>query len=378
MIFYGKQFIDHEDIKLVTKALKDDYITQGKYVNIFEKKLSEKFSKFACVVSSGTAALHLSLRAINISEGDILLASPITFVASTNAALYCKAKIDLVDISLEDYNIDLNLLENKIKFYRKKNKKIKAVIITDYAGQPADWSELRYLANKYNFFLINDNCHALGASYKKKFNYAAYYADIVTLSFHPVKVITTGEGGAVLSNNKRLIEIVKNLRSHGIVRSNNQNTWEYKIDSLGYNYRITDFQCALGVSQLKKLTKFVKKRRFLAKIYMNRLKNTKSIILPKSKNNIYHSYHLFPLQIEFNSKFTRKKLFNAFIKNNIKPQVHYIPIHLHNLYKKKFKFKKGFFPNAELFYSREVSLPIYYSLKEKTIIKIINIIKNFF
>ena len=365
MIFYGKQFIDVKDIKFVTKALQDNYITQGKYVKLFEDKLSEKFSKYACVVSNGTAALHLALRAINVKKNDLVLASPITFVASTNAALYCKAKVDFVDISLEDYNIDLKLLEKKIKFYKNKKKKIKAVVVTDYAGQPADWSGLRRLADKYNFFLINDNCHALGAYYKNKLNYAAEYSDLATLSFHPVKAITTGEGGAILSNNKNYIKKIKILRSHGIIRSSHQNPWEYKINTLGYNYRINDFQCALGVSQLKKLSKFIKKRRFIAKIYLDKLKNVNQIILPKSKSNVSHSYHLFPLQIKFNKKITRKKLFKIFLKNKIVPQVHYSPVHLLNLYKKKFKFKKGMFPNAEKFYSREVSLPIFYSLKKK-------------
>ena len=375
MISYGKQFIDKDDINLVSKVLTQDLITQGKYVKIFEKKIEKKFSKHACVVANGTAALHLSLRALNIKKNDLVLYSPLSFVAGANAALYCQAKVDFVDINFKDYNIDIDKLEKKIKKYFKKKTKVKVVIITDYAGQPADWKKLKQLSKKYKFSLINDNCHALGASYKGNRDYAVKYADLVTLSFHPVKVITTGEGGAVLTNNKKLAIKVKNLRSHGIIRPSHS-TWEYEIEDIGYNYRINDFQCALGISQLKKIEDFVKRRKYLASLYYKKLKNNKHIILPKIINETEHSFHLFPIQVKFSKKINKKKLFQIFLKNKIRLQVHYKPTHLFTLYKKKFNFKRGDFPNAELFYKREFSLPIFYSLSPKNINKVCNLLNK--
>lgn len=372
MIFYGKQYLDTQDIISVKKVLHGSLITQGKNIEIFEKKLSSFFSKHSCVVSSGTAALHLSLIAIDIKKGDKVLLSPITFVASANAVLYCQAKIDLVDINLDDYSLDTNLLEQKLK----KDKKIKAVIVTDYAGQPSNWKKLKLLKKKYNFKLINDCCHAIGAKYENKINYATKYADLVTYSFHPVKSFTTGEGGAVLSNNKKYIEKIKILRSHGIKKKYND-LWKYSISDLGYNYRITDFQCALGCSQLNKLNKFISKRRQIAKIYMDNLKGVRNITLPKKILKTQSAYHLFPVLINFSNKMTRKKLFNFFLKKKISLQVHYIPIYNHDLYNKKFKFNRKFFPNSEKFYKKQVSLPIFYDLKVSKVLEICDLLKNF-
>ena len=384
MINYGKQYIDFSDVKAVSKVLKKNFLTQGPEVSKFEKKLKNYFgAKYCSVVSNGTAALHLAGVALNWKPGDIILTSTLSFLASSNSILYAGAKPEFVDINSKNYNIDIHQLEKKIKFLKKKSKKVVAIIATDFAGYPCDWGKLREIALKYRLKLINDNCHALGSKYKKNKSYAAKYANIVTHSYHPVKNITTGEGGAVLSNDKNIIKKIETLRSHGVERNpkqmiNNHGPWYYEMQHLGFNYRLSDIQCALGISQLKKISKFIKKRNQIAKIYDDAFSNDRRFIIHKPEKNYYHSYHLYPLQIKFNLlKISKKDLFKKMYNNNIKLQVHYIPIHLQPYYKKKFKFKNRDFPVAEKFYKNEVSLPIYYSLKKNEVYKIIKYIKKF-
>ena len=314
---YGKQTIDSEDIRSVIKVLKSDWLTQGPSTKEFEKKLNQYFGgKYCSVVSNGTNALFLAGLSLNWQKNDIVITSPLTFLASVNAIVYNNATPDFVDINSKDFLIDINKLEDKIKKYKKQNKKIKAVIGVDFAGQPCDWKSLRYLANKHNFYLINDNCHALGAMYYKSKKYAPKYADIVTQSFHPVKNITTGEGGSIITNNKIIDDRIKILRTHGMIKDkklllNNHGPWYYEMQELGYNFRISDIQCALGISQLKKLDFFVKKRNYVADKYNKLFKNDDRLILPKVNKNVYHAYHLYSLQIKFDStKINKQKYFN--------------------------------------------------------------------
>lgn len=378
---YGRQSINISDIKAVLKVLKSDRLTQGPYIEKFEKALGNKFgAKYVSVVSNGTAALHLTGLALGWKPNDIIITSPITFLASANCIVYSGAIPDFIDIDKDYYTIDVNKLEEKIKYYNKQKKNIKAVIGVDYAGQPCDWKGLRYLADKYEFQLINDNCHALGAKYFGSEKYAVKYADVVCQSYHPVKHITTGEGGAVLTNHKGLDEKVKILRSHGIIRSNSEfriknskfeKPWYYEMQMLGYNYRITDFQCALGISQLKKLDKFVKIRRKIADFYNRSFDNDGRFIIPKICKNAYHAYHLYPLQIRFqNIKITKKDFFLKMKNNNIVLQVHYIPIHMQPYYRINFGFKESDFPVSFAFYKNEVSIPIY-PILEKIELKLI-------
>ena len=374
MIKYGKQYIDKEDQKAVLSSLKSEWITQGPRVEIFEKNLKKKFgAKFCCAVSNGTAALHLTGLALGWKKNDIILCSSISFLSASNAAIYSGARPDFIDISLNDYNISIEKLKKKIKFYLSKKKKIKSIVVTDFAGHPCNWTELKKLSKKYNITLVNDNCHALGASYEKNKKYAINFADVVTQSFHPVKNITTGEGGAVLTNNKKIYEKIKLLRSHGTIRNfstkiKKTKPWFYEMRELGYNYRITDLQCALGTSQLKKLDKFVKRRNEIANIYNSFFKNYKEIIIPKVSKNCIHAFHLYPLLINFEKlKIPKNILFNELKKKNVLLQVHYIPIHLQPYYRKNYKFKNGDYPVAEKFYKQEVSLPIYFSLKNKEV-----------
>jgi len=376
MISYGKQYIDNNDIKAVNKVLKSNFLTQGPLIERFEKSLQNYFScKYVNVVSNGTAALHLSVLALGIKKNDLVITSPNTFLATANSAIYVGAKIDFVDIDRFTFNLDPNLLEDKIKKLKGKNRKIKAVIVTDYAGHPAEWKSLFSLSRKYNFYLINDNCHSLGSYYNNKRNYSLQYADAATLSFHPVKTITTGEGGAVLTRHKEVYKKINLLRNHGIDRDKNilnkKGIWFYKMENLGYNYRITDIQCALGLSQLKKVEQFLKKRRRIAYKYNELFDDNTNLTTPFESSNIRHAYHLYPLQVDFDNIKTKKKnLFKKFLSHNIKLQVHYVPLHLQPFYKKNFGFKYGDFPITEKFYEKEVSLPIFYSLKDNELRKV--------
>ena len=381
MINYGRHFIDREDTKSVRSTLRSNFLTQGPKTIQFEDKLKYFCgAKYASAVSSGTAALHLALLALDVKKNDLVITTPITFLASPNVALYVNAKPIFVDINKNNYCIDINKLEKKIINLKEKKKKIKAVIITDYAGHVCDWEKIKILSKKYNFFTINDNCHALGAKYKKNIKYACRYADIVTQSFHPVKIITTGEGGAILTNNKKFYERFKILRTHGVLKNNNlikkYGQWYYEMVALGYNYRLSDIHASLGISQLKKIKKFLKKRKQLAKKYDSSFTNKFFFKSPFVEKYCEHSYHIYPLQINFDKlKINKKQFFLKLKKSNINLQVHYIPIHLQKFYKQKFNYKLGDFPVAEEYYKKTVSLPLFHDLsikKQNKVIKSIN------
>lgn len=375
--YYGKQTIDSSDIKSVARILPSQFITQGPVSQHFEKDLCDYFgSKYASVAANGTAALHLIALGLGWKKNDIIITSPITFLASANCAIYVGASVDFADIDSQSYTIDPNKLEDKIKHYLSRNKKIKAVIAVDFAGHPCDWDALSSLKKKYNFQLVNDFCHALGAEYKNNIQYAAKYADAVNLSFHPVKHITTGEGGAVLTNNAELDNSIKTLRTHGMTKDEkilerNDGPWYYEMHQVGFNYRITDFQCALGINQLKKLDKFVNKRRLIAKYYDQFFNGMDKVLTPAVSKNVKHAYHLYPLQIKFDELRIGKKEYYYRLKElGVVFQVHYIPVHLQPFYRKTFGFKSGDFPIAEKFYERELSIPIYPTLTKSDLKKI--------
>lgn len=372
MISYGRHKIDSKDIKNVIKALKSDYLTSGPRVEQFENKLNKKFGgKFCTVVNNGTSALHLLGKALNWKKNDLIATTPISFIATSNCIVNNNASPVFIDIEKKTYTLDLNKLENKLK-----RKKFKAVIAVDYAGHPCDWEGLKFLSNKYNFTLINDACHSMGAKYKSNQKYAIKYADFVTQSFHPVKTFTTGEGGSIISKDKSIDDKIKLLRNHSMVRNKKFDPWMYKIFSSGMNYRITDLQCALGISQLDKIDKFVSERRKIAKMYLSNLAECENFILPTELNKIKHAYHLFPLQIMFEkTKFNKNLLFKIFSKIGVRLQVHYIPIHLQPFYKKNFKINRKELLNSEEFYKRVISLPIFPGIKKNHLSKIIKQLK---
>lgn len=373
--FYGRQTIDDKDIEEVSEILKSDWITQGPAGLKFEQALNKKFgTKFSTVVSSGTAALHLTALASGWHKNDIVITTPITFLATVNSILYAGATPFFVDIHPHYYTIDVSKLETELIKLYSRGKKVKSVLAVDLAGLPCDWKKLRELADYYKFSLINDFCHAPGSAIDDDITYAGKYADAVIMSFHPVKSFTTGEGGAVLTNNEDFDKKVKLLRTHGVIKAADLNKkeevdpWYYEMTELGFNYRLTDFQSALGISQLKKLDRFIKKRIQIAEYYNQEFSNDERFIIPSKPENFKHSYHLYLLQINFEKlDVTKKELYYKLKEKNINLQVHYIPVHLQPYYQKKFKYRKGDFPEAEKYYSRVFSLPIYPGLTPKDI-----------
>ena len=374
MISYGRQKIDKSDIELVKKVLESDWLTQGPYLEKFEEALCKKFgSSFCSAVNNGTAALHLAGKALDWKKGDVIITTPLTFVSTANSIIFCGATPDFVDIDPTFYTLDVEKLELKLKDYSNKGIKVKGVIAVDYSGQPCDWKALKLLSKKYKFKLINDNCHGLGTEFRGSSKYAVKYADIVTQSYHPVKHITTGEGGSVLTNSAKLDKTVKMFRSHGIdsqslKKKETKGSWYYQMKELGFNYRLTDFQAALGISQLKKLDNFVASRRGQASIYDKHLSKHEYLTIPQARKDSLHSYHLYPLKINFKKlKVNKVNFFRKMRAKNINLQVHYIPVHLQPYYQKNYGFFEGQFPISEEFYSEQVSIPIYPSLKKSEI-----------
>lgn len=376
IIPYGKQFIDQKDIKSVLRVLKSENLTQGEEIGKFESHLAKKCqAKYAVVVNSGTAALHAAYFALGLTEGDEFITSPMTFAATGNAGLYLGAKPVFVDI-LPNGNIDESKIEKKI------SKKTKLIVPIHYGGFPANLEEVRKIAKKYHLFVVEDACHALGATYKKTLVGSCAFSDLTVLSFHPVKHITTGEGGAILTNSKEFYEKMLMFRTHGIVKKDFKNItkkegeWYYEMQALGFNYRLTDIQAALGNSQLEKLDKFVAKRKKIAELYKNKLKDNPFFDIPEEEKDKNSSFHLYPILLKDKFAKFKKEIFTNLRKNGLGVQVHYIPVYKHpyyqNLgYKEKLK-------NVETFYQKEISIPMYFSLNEKDMAHVVRVIFEVF
>jgi dTDP-4-amino-4,6-dideoxygalactose transaminase len=380
MINYGSHHIDQSDIKNVVKVLNSSFLTQGKNLNNFEKKLKTFFgAKYCCAVSTGTSALHLVMKSLNINKNDYVITTPITFLATANSVLYEKGNIEFVDIDPKSFNIDPLEVEKKIISLRRKKKIVKAIVAVDYAGNPCDWRALKKIAKINKIYLINDNCHAMGAKYNHDNKYAIKFADFVTQSFHPVKNITTGEGGAVLTNSKKFFTKISSLRNHGILNRNKTEKkfpWLYEMHYLGFNYRLNEISCALGISQLKKIKKFLSKRNKISKYYVKHLKNEKLISFQELLIGSTCANHLFPIRINFSDLKKNKSFFFKYMFNKgIKLQVHYIPLYLQPYYQKKKKQLKLI--NSYNFYKEQVSLPIYYDLSYDKINYVIRCLKEY-
>jgi len=372
---YGHQYIDDEDIKEVVKVLKGDWITQGPKVAEFGKALADYTgAKYAVVFNSGTAALHAACFAAGIKEGDEVITTPISFVATSNCILYRETKPVFADIKEDTYNINPEEIKKKI------TPRTKAIILVDFAGQPADLEEIYQIAKEHNLIVIEDASHALGSEYRYHLPFTIHYSqidkwikvgscthsDMTTFSFHPVKNITTGEGGAVTTNNKEFYEKLLLFRNHGITKNpdkflnkefglshhspftiHHSHSWYYEMQELGYNYRLTDFQCALGISQLKKLNGFLRR-----------------------------AWHIYVIRLKLNKlKATRREIFETLRRENIGVQVHYIPIYYQPYYQ-RLGYKKGLCPVAERYYEEAITLPIFPKMEERDILRVINTVNK--
>lgn len=361
MIPYGHQSINKKDVEAVTKALNSDWLTQGPKILEFEKKLADYCgAKYAVVVSNGTAALHAAYYASGLNPGDEIITAPITFPATTNAALWQKLKPVFVDIDKNTGNINPDLIEKKI------TSKTKAIVPIDYTGRPIDFKKINAIAKKYNLLVIEDACQALGASYKNK--KIGSLGDLTIFSFHPVKSITTGEGGAILTNNKIFYKRMKTFVTHGVTKKNFINSspgeWYFEMQDLGQNYRLTDLQCALGISQLARVDEFITARQKIAAKYHTAFAGNTIIKCPPLDNSFSKSaWHLYVIQLT--GKFSKKRaeIFKQLRKAGIGVQVHHIPVYLHPYYQ-KLGYTKGLCPEAENFYKTIISLPIYPDLSK--------------
>jgi UDP-4-amino-4,6-dideoxy-N-acetyl-beta-L-altrosamine transaminase len=369
MIPYGKQDINQQDIDAVVAVLQSYYLTQGPQVPAFEKMVADYCgAQYGVAVNSATSALHIACLALGLDEGDWLWTSPNTFVASANCALYCGAQVDFVDIDPRTYNLCADKLEEKLIQAKIKNRLPKIVMPVHFAGQACDMQRIHQLGQQYGFRIIEDASHALGADYLNQKVGMGDYSDITVFSFHPVKIITTAEGGVALTQDKRLAEKLRLIRSHGVTREADQlidpleGGWHYQQISLGFNYRMTELQAALGVSQMTRLDLFVTKRRQLAAIFDQQLKDL-PLILPAQAAWSKSSYHLYPVQV-MHDIHTRKDVYDRLKAKGLGVNVHYIPVHTQPFYRAR-GFDWGDYPNAESYYRSAVSIPLYPGMSEQ-------------
>ncbi len=359
---YGKQEITQQDIEAVQAVLSSDFITQGPQLPAFEKVVANYCqAQYSVAVNSATSALHIACLALEIGPGDIVWTSPNTFVASANCAIYCGATIDFIDIDPASYNISLDKLTEKLIQAEKDGRLPKAIIAVHFAGQSCPMQEIHHLSQRYGFQIIEDASHAIGGKYLDKPIGGNQFSDITVFSFHPVKIITTAEGGIATTNNPRLAEKMQLYRTHGITKDSKQSQlapWSYQQIVLGYNYRMTDIQAALGISQMTRLDSYVSKRNQLAKNYDSLLEKY-PLICPVISPDNYSARHLYPIQLKSTLiKKSRLDVFNFLRQSGIGVNVHYIPVHTQPFFQ-QFGFKQGDFPISEQYYQQAISLPLY-------------------
>ena len=372
MIPYGCQEITEADIAEIEKVLRSDFLTQGPIVPKFEQSVADYCGAFhAIAVNSATSALHIACLALDLGPGDWLWTSPNTFVASANCGRYCGANIDFIDIDAKTYNISVDALSDKLIQAEKSGKLPKIVVPVHFAGQPCDMPAICDLSKRYGFKIIEDASHAIGSSYNQIKVGSCTHSDITVFSFHPVKIITTAEGGMTLTNDKDVADKIYRLRTHGITNDEikmeerpKDEIWNYQQIDLGFNYRMNDIQAALGLSQMKRLDKYVKRRQEIAKHYDNALKKL-PLVTPWQSPSNYSSYHLYTILIKKNlTQKTQRQVYDELIKKNIGVNLHYIPVHRQPYYE-NLGFKKNNFPQAENFHREVLSIPIHPSLKEE-------------
>ena len=379
---YGKQEITEEDISAIVETLQSDFLTQGPKIKEFEENFAQYVnSRFDVAVSNGTAALHCATLALEVNKKSNVLCTPNSFVSTSNAVLFCGGKITFSDINKENFCLDLDLLESKIKAAPKGT--YTGIIVVDFAGYPVNTQRLGQIAKEHNLWILEDACHAPGASYinsegKEITAGDNTYSDITIFSFHPVKHIACGEGGMITTNSEEIYKKLLLARSHGVTKENmttlseSDGDWYYEMQDLGYNYRITDIQCALGISQLSRASKGILNRQRVAQFYNESLAGL-PIELPKVEKNKNHAYHLYVIKTN-----KRKALYNFLRGKEIYTQIHYIPICNQPFYKKSSLVTQEEFPIANEYYSKCLSLPMYPSIKEEELIKVVDSIKEFF
>ena len=382
MIPYGKQDINQSDIESVIKVLESDFLTQGPKVPLFEKKVSDYCnSRYSVATNSATSALHIACLSLELGKNDWLWTSTNSFVASANCGLYCGAQVDFVDIDSKTLNICEEDLERKLIKAKQVNKLPKIVIPVHFAGQSCNMKRIYSLSQEYGFKIIEDASHAIGGKYLDKPIGSCQYSDITVFSFHPVKIITTAEGGLASTNNSELAEKMRLFRSHGITRDPSlmskasEGIWYYQQIALGFNYRMTELQAALGASQINRLDEFVAMRHIRQKRYNELLKDF-PVIVPYQSSHSYSALHLYPIQIDTNKvKKTRAEIFKELRDNGIGVNIHYIPIHLQP-YFEKIGFAKGSFPNAENYYESALSIPMFQGLTIEMQDEVVSVLKK--
>jgi len=382
MIPYGKQEITEQDIDAVVEVLRSGFLTQGPQVPAFEKSITDSTgAKHALAVNSATSALHIACLALGLGEGDLLWTSPVTFVASANCGLYCGAQIDFVDINPRTYNLCPIALEKKLVAAKKTGTLPKIVVVVHLCGQPCDMKAIHKLSLIYGFKVIEDASHAIGGKYNHMPIGACEYSDITVFSFHPVKIVTTAEGGAVVTNDDKLAEKMALFRSHGITRDStlmvneSHGGWYYEQIELGFNYRMTELQAALGVSQMKRLDDFVAVRHILATRY-NQLLSHLPVLIPHQLENTYSGLHLYVIRLQLNNiAKTHLQVFNELRENGIGVNLHYIPVHTQPYYR-NMGFKFGDFPQAESYYQEAISLPMFHLMTEAQQDKVVKVLTD--
>lgn len=379
MIPYGRQDINQADIDAVVDVLRSDFLTQGPAVPAFEKAVANYCgAQYSVAVNSATSALHIACLALGVGNGDVVWTTPNTFVASANCALYCGATIDFVDIDPVSYNMSVDRLVEKLEQAEKEGKLPKVVIPVHFSGQSCDMEGFHALSQKYGFKIIEDASHAIGGRYKDTHIGSCRYSDITVFSFHPVKIITTGEGGMALTNDCTLTKKMRLLRSHGITRDvadmtqSPDGSWYYQQIELGFNYRMTDLQAALGLSQMQRLDEFIVRRNKIAERYDDLLKNI-SVQLPYFQLDTYSARHLYVVKVKGNK--SKNEIFKIMREGGVGVNVHYIPIHAQPYYK-RMGFKVGDFPEVEAYYKEAISLPIFPELTEHEQDYVVSILKS--
>jgi len=380
---YGRQDISEEDIQAVVDVLRSDYLTQGPVVPEFERTVAEYCSaSHAIAVNSATSALHIACLALQLGPGDLLWTSAITFVASANCALYCGAKVDFIDIDAKTYNISIEALRQKLELADKSGQLPKVVIPVHLCGQSCDMAAIHSLSQQYGFSVIEDASHAIGGKYSDELVGNCRYSDITVFSFHPVKIITTAEGGMALTNDAELANRMKRFRSHGITSLVDEmyprpqhEIWNYQQIGLGFNYRMTDLHAALGIKQMIRLDQFVAKRHELASRY-DRLLNDLPVTIPWQSPQSRSSYHLYPIRLQLDiANRTHREVYQALGRDGILVNLHYIPVYRQPYYE-KMGFTKGYCPEAEQYYSEVISIPMYPGLTEAAQDRVIESLKR--